>query len=75
MMGSGVRVVDLSLYHLILDTQRTFRLRGHRAQVPSLACAQQQKQAQLVHSVQVVVDLETRATAFTKTVSGFVEVV
>jgi hypothetical protein len=75
MMGSGVRVVDLSLYHLIRDTQRTFRLSGPCAPVPSLACAQQQKQAQLVHSVRVVGDLGTRATAFTKTVSGFVEVV
>lgn len=74
-MGSGVPVADLSLYHLIRDTQRTFRLSGPRAPVPSLACAQQQKQAQLVHSVQVAVDLGTRATAFTKTVSGFVEVV
>ena len=74
-MGSGVRVVDLSLYHPTRDTQRTFRLSGPRAQVPSLACAQQQKQALLVHSVQVVGDLVTLATAFLMTVIGFVEVV
>ena len=60
---------------LILDTQRTFRLSGPRAQVPSFACAQQQKQPRLVHSVPVAGDQVTRSTAFTKMVSGFVEVV
>jgi len=37
-MGSGVRVVDLSQYPPTRDTQRTFRLSGPRAQVPSSAC-------------------------------------
>lgn len=74
-MGSGVRVVDLSRYLPTRDTQRTLRVSGFRAQVPSLACAQQKKRALLVHGVQVVGDLVTRATAFTMMVSGFVEVV
>ena len=73
-MGSGVRVVDLSQYPPTRDTQRTFRLRSPRVQVPSSACERQQKQP-LAHSVQVVGDLVTLATAFMMTVSGFVEVV
>jgi hypothetical protein len=74
-MGSGVRVVDLSLYLPTRDTQRTFRLSGPRAQVPSSACEQQQERALLAHSVQVVEDLVTLAMEFMMTVSGFVEVV
>ncbi len=74
-MGSGVRVVDLSLYPPSRDTQRTFRPTGRRAQVPSLACEQQQEHALLAHSVQGVGDLVTLATAFMMPVSGFVEVV
>ena len=46
-MGSGVRVVDRSQCPRTRDTQRTFRLRGLRAQVPSSTCEQQQ--ALLVH--------------------------
>jgi hypothetical protein len=71
-MGSGVRVVDLSLYTPTRDTQRTF---SPHAQVPSSACEQQQARALLAHSVQVVGDLVTLATAFMMTASGFVEVV
>jgi hypothetical protein len=48
-MGSGVRVVDLSPYAQTRDTQRTFRLSGPRAQVPSSACEQQQERALLAH--------------------------
>lgn len=73
-MGSGVRVVDLSQYPPTRDTQRTFRLSCPRAQVPFSTCKQQQR-ALLAHSVQVVGDLVTLATAFMMTVSGFVEVV
>ena len=36
-MGSGVRVVDLLPYLPTRDTQRTFRLRSPRAQVPSVS--------------------------------------
>ena len=72
-MANGVRVVDPSLYLRTRDTQRTFRLSGLRAQVPSSTCEQQH--ALLAHSVQVVEDLVTLATEFTKMVSGFVEVV
>jgi len=68
-MGSGVRVVDLSPYLRTRDTQRTFRTSGPRAQVPSSAREQQQEHALLAHSVQ------TLATAFMMTVSGFVGVV
>jgi hypothetical protein len=64
-MGSGVRVVDLSLYPLTRDTQRTFKLSGPRAQ----------ERALLVHYVQAVGDLVTLATVFMMTVSGFVGVV
>ena len=74
-MGSGVRVVDRSLYLPTRDTQRTFRLSSPRAQVPSSAREQQQEHALLAHSVQGVGDLVTLATAFMMTVSGFVEVV
>lgn len=74
-MGSGVRVVDLSLYAQTRDIQRTFRLSGPRAQVPSSACEQQQERALRAHCVQVVGDLVTLGTAFMMTVSGFVEVV
>ena len=74
-MGSGVRVVDRSLYGQTRDTQRTFRLSGPRAQVPSSACEQQFKNLLLAHSVQAVGGLVTPATAFMMTVSGFVEVV
>jgi hypothetical protein len=42
-MGSGVRVVDLSLYLATRDTQHTFRLSGPRARVHSLAREQQQE--------------------------------
>ena len=72
-MGSGVRVVDRSLYLRTRDIQRTFRLSRPRAQAPPSTCEQQQ--ALLVHFVQVVGDLVTLATAFTKMVSGFVQVV
>ena len=74
-MGSGVRVVALSPYLRTRDTQRTFRLRGPRAQVPSSTREQQQEHALLAHAVQGVGDLVTLATAFMMTVSGFVEVV
>ena len=74
-MGSGVRVVDLSQYPPTRDTQRTFRLSCPRAQVPFSTCKQQQQRALLAHSVQVVGDRVTLATAFMMTVSGFVEVV
>ena len=67
--------MDLSLYAQTRDTQRTFRLSGPRAQVPSSACEQQQERALLAHCVQVVGDLVTLGTAFMMTVSGFVEVV
>ncbi len=71
-MGSGVRVVDRSRYLRTRDIQRTFRLSNLRAQVTSSTYEQQQ--AILAHSVQVVEDLVTLATEFTKMVSGFVEV-
>ena len=74
-MGSGVRVVDLSQYPPTLDTQRTFRLSRPRVQVRFSACKEQQQRALLAHSVQVVGDRVTLATAFMMTVSGFVEVV
>jgi hypothetical protein len=74
-MGSGVRVVDLLLYLPTRDTQRTFRLRGPRARVHSLACEQQQERALLAQPVQGVGDLATLATAFMMMGSGFVEVV
>ena len=74
-MGSGVRVVDLSQFPPTLDTQRIFRLSCPRAQVPFSTCKQQQQRALLAHSVQVVGDLVTLATAFMMMVSGFVEVV
>jgi hypothetical protein len=74
-MGSGVRVVDLSQHRPTRDTQRTFRLNCPRAQAPFSTCKQQQQRALLAHSVQVVGDLVTLATAFMMTVSGFVEVV
>ena len=74
-MGSGVRIVDLSQYPPTRDTQRTFRLTCPRGQVPFSTRKQQQQRALLAHSVQVVEDLVTLATAFMMTVSGFVEVV
>jgi len=74
-MGSGVRVVDLSQFPPTGDTQRTFRLNCPRVQVPFSTCKQQQQRALVAHSVQVVGDLVTLATAFMMTVSGFVEVV
>lgn len=74
-MGSGVRVVDLSQYPPTRDTQHTSGLSCPRAQVPFSTCKQQQQRALLAHSVQVVGDLVTLATAFMMMVSGFVEVV
>ena len=74
-MGSGVRVVDLSQYPPIRDTQRTFRIIGSRAQIPSSACKQQQERVLLAHCVLVVGDRVTLATAFMMMVNGFVEVV
>jgi hypothetical protein len=74
-MGSGVRVVDLSLYFPTRDTQRRFRLRCPRARVHSLACEQQQERALLAQPVQGVGDLVTLATAFMMMGNGFVEVV
>lgn len=73
-MGSGVRVVDLSLYLPTRDIQRTFKQSGPRAQFLSSTCEQHQERAMLAHSVQVAGDLVILATAFMMTASGFVEV-
>jgi len=69
-MGSGVRVVDRSLYLPTRDTQRIFKLTNARAQGPSATHEQRQE---LAHAVQVVEDLVILATVFMKTESGFVE--
>jgi hypothetical protein len=73
-MDSGVRVVDLSLYVLIRDTQRTSRLNGRRAPVSSIASEQGQPML-MAQSVRLAAALVTLAMAFMMMVSGFAVVV
>lgn len=74
-MGSGVRVVDLSLYAPTRDTQRIFKLTGQLVHRRLSTRKQQWERALLAHSVQVVEDLVTLETEFMMTANGFVEVV